>query len=95
MEFSEYEKVIIKDVGSSHYAKSGKYVKLTFSLVFLLLLAIYLIAFHSTILDNLKFIIKTYRESIYTADYDLKLLVYNFNRLLAFFIFLFFYFFST
>ncbi len=90
MEFNEYEKVIAKDVASNKYHRDKKLVKIVFLVVSALFLTIYYFGFHSDIIDNFKTVLESYRKAIITDDFSFKVLIFSFNRIIAFMFFLFF-----
>ena len=89
--FNEYEEVIDRDVRSRNYSRDLKLLKIAFFMTIGIFFAIYYFAFHHEILDNFKFIVNTYRASLVNIDYEFKMLVYNFNKMMAFLVFLFFF----
>lgn len=91
MDFNEYERIVIKDVRNKSYSRDLKILKITFILITAIFITIYALFFHSEILKNLKYIINIYRDSLFSQDYEFKFLIYNFNKIIAFMIFIFFF----
>ena len=91
MNFTQYEKIIIRDVKNKNYDRDKRVLQITFVAVTAIFALIYYFCFHENILATIKFILEAYKESMFSLSWDYKMLVYNFNKIIVFTIFLFFF----